>query len=118
MNNQNIRLYVSFSQKDQVKKLGCKWNPDNYYWYFPKHGNIENLNKLVELKNKCVIHFVKEIVSRLDADDRPDSIRVNYKDCYNIVPYTKQDITELVETWNKPNIQPKNNLEDDDPFSD
>ena len=43
-----------------------------------------------------VIHFVKEIVSSLDADDRPDSFRVNYKDCYNIIPYTKQDITELI----------------------
>ena len=40
-----ILLNVPFSEKDEAKALGAKWNPKIKKWYVTKNADIEKFNK-------------------------------------------------------------------------
>lgn len=41
----NIALKVPFSEKDQAKALGAKWNAEAKHWYVPQGVNAEPFAK-------------------------------------------------------------------------
>ena len=45
MNNQRIYLNVSFDGKNEVRRLGAKWDSDNRGWWITKQGDLKAFNK-------------------------------------------------------------------------
>ncbi|WP_041928543.1 DUF5710 domain-containing protein [Methylotenera mobilis] len=43
----NIALKVPFSEKDQAKALGAKWNAEAKHWYVPQGVNAEPFAKWI-----------------------------------------------------------------------
>lgn len=47
LNKQKIKVIFPYSENNEMKKLGVKWDNENKYWYFPTlNGELpENLKK-------------------------------------------------------------------------
>ena len=42
-----VLLNVPFSEKDECKALGGKWNPREKKWYVPNGVNVDNFSKWI-----------------------------------------------------------------------
>jgi hypothetical protein len=47
MNKNVIVLDVPFSEKEEAKMLGARWNPDIKRWFVPGHLNIKLFTKWI-----------------------------------------------------------------------
>lgn len=43
-------IYVPFSEKDEAKSLGAKWNPVNKLWYIPDNLSVDKFDKWMDPK--------------------------------------------------------------------
>ena len=48
MNNKETILDVPFSEKEEAKMLGARWNPDIKRWFVPAHLNLKLFNKWID----------------------------------------------------------------------
>ncbi|MDA0902553.1 MAG: DUF5710 domain-containing protein, partial [Proteobacteria bacterium] len=53
---QNIPLSVPFSQKDDAKLLGAKWNPTLKRWFIPKGAKVSKFDKWKMIFNDDLIN--------------------------------------------------------------
>lgn len=52
-----IDLIVPFSQKDEAKALGARWDPDLKVWYIPEGGDVAQLARWLPVtKNSALEH--------------------------------------------------------------
>lgn len=49
----NTRLYTTYTQKDEVKALGAKWDNDNRYWYAPKGEDLAKFANFLNEPNQA-----------------------------------------------------------------
>lgn len=47
-------INVSYSYKDDVKKLGCKWDMNKKKWYFEDNISEENIKSIKDIENLCL----------------------------------------------------------------
>ena len=86
----NISLKVSFSEKDQAKSLGARWNAESKHWYIPQGLDVAPFQKwLTSFSAPASTHTqpVKTINASLTTDnpsfeDDVDSINARLRDAY------------------------------------
>ena len=88
-----MNIYVEFSNKDSVKKLGCKWDQEGKSWQCPYSNTNSNIKALIAMQDDGTIGFKKGVQVNGDANiDNTNSVyhRVSsggnmyyYKVCYN-----------------------------------
>jgi hypothetical protein len=50
--NVRVYFYIPFKDKDEAKKLGCRWDPNNKKWYcIDSDKNKSNISKCIQLWN-------------------------------------------------------------------
>lgn len=86
-------LFVSFNDKDEAKKLGCRWDPDfKKWWYSDKNKNAKQIESKWKIfnpsepskppppaKKKPIVHHVvnydsdgfDEVLGESDGDNVP-----------------------------------------------
>jgi hypothetical protein len=87
-------LYTSFEDKDKLKKLGCKWCPDEKLWYcFNSSLNDVKLhfsniysNKLLE-KNYIQIEYINDIISKSNEIGIPENADNKFEEKYYNIYY-------------------------------
>ena len=91
-----LEIFVNYCDRNKVKALGCKWNPNEKEWYCPLGISQNNLNALIELQNKREIGFIKYLCSRSDENYEKGYIDVDYRTglCN---PYTEEEIREYYD---------------------
>jgi ribonuclease HI len=47
-------INVSYSYKDDVKKLGCKWDMNKKKWYYEDNISEENIKSIKDIENLCL----------------------------------------------------------------
>ena len=48
-NSKKIYINVKYDDKEDAKKLGCKWDPDLKSWYYTEYNNKNNINRIKQL---------------------------------------------------------------------
>jgi len=96
-----LEIFVNYCDRNKVKALGCKWNPNEKEWYCPLGINKENLDGLIALQNKRLIGFIKEIHSRSEYNSNKGYIDIGYQYTGLCEPYTEEEIREYYDM--KPN---------------
>jgi len=107
-----MNIYVEFSNKDQVKKLGCKWVRDERHdygncWKCPFNNSKENVKKLIELQKRKIISFEKRKVSQnYEKKDGEDVMRLGYKQGHSqILRFTEKEIYQILEDSKYVNVE-------------
>jgi len=107
-----MNIYVEFSNKDQVKKLGCKWVRDERHdygncWKCPFNNSKENVKKLIELQKRKIISFEKRQVSQnYEKKDGEDVMRLGYKQGHSqILGFTEKEIYQILEDSKYVNVE-------------
>ena len=63
-----MNIYVEFSNKDSVKKLGCKWDQEKKSWQCPYSNTDSNIKALIAMQDDGTIGFKKGI--QVNVDDK------------------------------------------------
>lgn len=83
MTESTTNLKVPFSEKDQAKSLGAKWNAELKQWYVPQGIDAKPFEKWFT-NTPAVSKNITEklsVDSRLDGDDI-DAINAKLRDAY------------------------------------
>lgn len=64
--------WITYSNKDEAKQYGAKWDIKKKYWYMNNDISEENKNKIFELKNKKV-----SVTPKVNENDKK-YIKINY----------------------------------------
>jgi hypothetical protein len=95
-------LYTSFDDKDNLKKLGCRWCPEEKLWYCfnsnlnevkMKFNNIFS-NGLLE-KNYIQIEYINDIISKSNEIGIPENSDNRFEEKYYNIYYSI--INELLD---------------------
>ncbi len=88
----NITLKVPFSEKDQAKSLGARWNVEAKHWYVPAGIDATPFEKwFTSSPNMASNQFVAKPVAQANADntrqdisfeDDIDAINAKLRDAY------------------------------------
>ena len=52
--DERVDLQVPFKEKDEARKIGAKWDPDNKTWYVPRGLNLKPFSKWIPLKTNNI----------------------------------------------------------------
>ena len=94
--NATTNLKVPFSEKDQAKALGARWNAELKQWYVPQGVNSAPFEKwfsnsdLPEPTKSNMKHSTQVAEGNLSSDDDMDAINAKLRDAYEL-----RDINEL-----------------------
>ena len=101
-------LYTSFEDKDKLKKLGCRWCPEEKLWYCFNSTldevkmNFHNIfsNSLFE-KNYLQIEYINDIISKSNEIGIPENADNKFEEKYYTIYCSL--INELLDylTFNK-----------------
>ena len=88
-------LYTSFEDKDKLKKLGCRWCPEEKLWYCFNSNldevkqNFNNIfsNNLFE-KNNLQIEYINEIISKSNEIGIPENADNKFEEKYYSIYYS------------------------------
>lgn len=88
----NITLKVPFSEKDQAKSLGAKWNAEAKYWYVPAGIDAAPFEKWLTssqnlASNSSTSKPIKLANANINLQDMPneddlDAINAKLRDAY------------------------------------
>lgn len=83
MTESTTNLKVPFSEKDQAKSLGAKWNAELKQWYVPQGVDTKPFEKWFTNTLTASKSITKTLTvdSRLDEDDM-DAINAKLRDAY------------------------------------
>jgi len=95
-------LYTSFEDKDKLKKLGCRWCPEEKLWYCFNSNlnevkmNFHNIfsNSLFE-KNYLQIEYINDIISKSNEIGIPENADNKFEEKYYSIYYSL--INELLD---------------------
>ena len=95
-------LYTSFEDKDKLKKLGCRWCPEEKLWYCFNSNlnevkmNYHNIfsNGLLE-KNYIQIEYINDIISKSNEIGIPENADNKFEEKYYNIYYSI--INELLD---------------------
>ena len=94
--NATTNLKVPFSEKDQAKALGARWNAELKQWYVPQGVNSAPFEKWFsnsdspEPTKSNIKHSTQVAEGNLSSDDDMDAINAKLRDAYEL-----RDIKEL-----------------------
>ena len=71
-----MNIYVDFSNKDLVKKLGCKWNKEENKWQCHHDNSDINIKKLIQHQKDGVLCFITQFISKHNVDKHPSVIAI------------------------------------------
>ena len=118
-----MNIYVDFSNKDLVKKLGCKWNKEENKWQCHHDNSDINIKKLIQHQKDGVLCFITQFISKHNVDKHPESFKnqnlfnPGYKNVSYILYYDEETILSII---NNSRQQEKRNreLRKKDPIDD
>jgi hypothetical protein len=95
-------LYTSFEDNNKLKKLGCRWCPEEKLWYCINSNldevkrNFNNIfsNNLFE-KNNLQIEYITEIISKSNENGIPENADNKFEEKYYSIYYSL--INELLD---------------------
>ena len=84
----NINLKVPFSEKDQAKSLGARWNAELKLWYVPIGVEAAPFAKWFSDAPPVLIGTAKPkqavVVQEQSADEDMDAINARFRDAYEL----------------------------------
>lgn len=89
----NISLKVPFSEKDQAKALGARWNAESKHWYVPQGLDAAPFEKWItnspspaptKAATKPVAQADNIATSQKSLDDDMDVINAKLRDAYEL----------------------------------
>ena len=84
----NINLKVPFSEKDQAKSLGARWNAESKLWYVPIGIEAAPFAKWFSDAPPVATGTTKPkqavVVQGQSADDDMDAINARFRDAYEL----------------------------------
>ena len=49
LDNSKVYIKIPFKNKDNVKKLGCKWDPEKKSWYYMSNTDKNKISEIMKL---------------------------------------------------------------------
>jgi hypothetical protein len=84
----NINLKVPFSEKDQAKSLGARWNAELKLWYVPIGVDAAPFAKWVSDSPPVAASVTKPkpaaVVQEQSGDEDMDAINARFRDAYEL----------------------------------
>jgi len=84
----NINLKVPFSEKDQARSLGARWNAESKLWYVPIGVEAAPFAKWFSdsppVANGTTKPKQATVVQEQSADDDMDAINARFRDAYEL----------------------------------
>ena len=86
----NINLKVPFSEKDQAKSLGAKWNAEQKLWYVPQGVDSAPFAKWftdsppAPTKSVAKPSAQPQTNAEMPSDDDMDAINAKLRDAYEL----------------------------------
>lgn len=84
----NINLKVPFSEKDQAKSLGARWNAEFKLWYVPTGVDAAPFAKwfsdVPPVANGTVKPKQASVDHKHSADEDVDAINARFRDAYEL----------------------------------
>jgi hypothetical protein len=84
----NINLKVPFSEKDQAKSLGARWNAELKLWYVPIGVELAPFTKWFSESASVAVSITKPkqpaVVQEQSAEEDMDAINARFRDAYEL----------------------------------
>ena len=84
----NINLKVPFSEKDQAKSLGARWNGELKLWYVPIGVEAAPFSKWFSDSPPVAVSITKPkqaaVVQEQSAEEDMDAINARFRDAYEL----------------------------------
>ena len=99
-----MNIYVEFSNKDLVKKLGCKWDQEKKSWQCHHTNSDENIKKLIQHQKNGEICFINHFVPKYTVDKHSESFKnqnlfdIGYQNISYIMYHDEETILNIIKS--------------------